>query len=103
VLDTGASESLVLSLFLALKGRGNVAQGKRPSAPPWVEVPCELSPLPRMEHPGYGKISSQSGGEGNGEWGLLGANRGTAPQYLQCPETHLWDTMSSVEDGVIAL
>src|SRR5262249_8200791 len=72
---------------------------KRLSAPPWVEVPCELSLSPPRGRPRYGKISSQSGGEGNGEWGLLGATRGTASQYPPCPETHLWDTMSPCTRG----
>jgi parallel beta-helix repeat protein len=55
----GAPESLTLSPFSALKGQRNVGQGKRLSAPPWVEVPSELAPLLRLEVPRYGKVGSQ--------------------------------------------
>jgi hypothetical protein len=77
----------------ALKGQRNVAQGKRLSAPPWVEVPSRFAPLPRVEVSRHGKMGSQSGGEGKGSGG-----RWESPwertQYPPCPEAHLWVKIS---------
>ena len=93
-------ESLTLSPFSALKGRGNVAQGKRLSAPPWVEVPSGFAPLPRIEVHGYGKMGCQSGGEGKGSGGRW-KSTGDGHQHPPCPEANLWDTLSSVTRGLM--
>jgi hypothetical protein len=61
------AESLTPSRFSALKGRRIVAQGKRVSAPPWVEVTSALPPLPRPVVFRSGETRSQGGGEGKGE------------------------------------
>jgi hypothetical protein len=58
------AESLTPSQFSALKGRQIVAQGKRVSAPPWVEVTSALTPLPRPVVFRSGETRSQGGGEG---------------------------------------
>jgi hypothetical protein len=68
----GVGESPTLSRFSALKGRRNVAQGKRLFAPPWVEVTPEFPPLPRLEVRRCGEMPSGSGGEGRG----VGVNAG---------------------------
>jgi hypothetical protein len=59
------AESLIPSQFSALKGRQIVAQGKRFSAPPWVEVTSVLAPLPRPVVLRSGETRSQGGGEGD--------------------------------------
>jgi hypothetical protein len=89
----------MLKQFSALKGQRNVAQGKRLSAPPWVKVPSEFTPLPRLEVPGYGKMGSQSGGEGKGSGGSLGTARRMDPGIPRVRRPNLWDTISSVEEG----
>ncbi len=67
-------ESLTMSRFSALKGQASVSEcspGQALGASPWVEIPFEFAPLPRLEVPGFKKMASQSGGEGKGEWGSL--------------------------------
>jgi len=56
--------------FSAPEGRKTVAQGKRLSAPPWVQVTSRLPPLPRREVFRSGETRFQRGGRGEGEWGF---------------------------------
>ena len=44
-----------------------VAQGKRLSAPPWVEITTELTPLTRPQV--LGPVKLPGGGEGKGSGG----------------------------------
>jgi hypothetical protein len=75
--------------FSAPKGRKTVAQGKRLSAPPWVQVTSGLPPLPRREVVRSGETSFQSGGEGKGSGGSLWCPR--AEPDTPCVQRHdLW-------------
>ena len=75
--------------FSAPKGRKTVAQGKRLSAPPWVQVTSGLLPLPRREVVRSGETRFQSGGEGKGSGGSLWCP--SAEPDTPCVQRHdLW-------------
>src|SRR5437899_664055 len=65
----GMAESLTPSQFWTLKGSSIVAQGQRVSAPPWVEVTPELTPLPHPQVFGPVKRAPRAGERGKGSGG----------------------------------
>jgi hypothetical protein len=64
-----AVETVTPSELSALKGLGNIAQGKCVSAPPWVEFSPLLSPLSPALSSHRGVKRASGAGRGEEQWG----------------------------------